>query len=85
MIIGTTRNKVRDEWIRYDVTVLAQRQVQHPELRSEAREAFVAGAAGMYRIFTDEISTMSSAEAQRRAVQELREMLRTFAVEAGRR
>ncbi len=78
-------SKVRDEWIRFELAVLDQRRETHPELRAEAREAFCGGAGAMYRIFCDEISRISTQELQTKAVQELGEELRAFALEAGRK
>jgi hypothetical protein len=78
-------SKTRDEWIRYEIAVIAQRSVHHPALRGEAREAFVGGAASMYRIFCDEISRIGTPELQTKAIRELGEELRAFALEAGQR
>ncbi len=78
-------NKIRDEWARYESMVLEQRLVQHPELRNEAREAFAGGAAAMYRVFCEEISSVPSVEHQRRMVQDLGDQLRAYALEVGRK
>ena len=84
MPLGLT-SRIRDEWIRYDIGVIRKRQVQHPELKAEAREAFIGGAHAMYRIFCEEISRIHSQEAQTKAVNELGEELRAFALAVGRK
>lgn len=78
-------SKLRDEWIHYELLVLAKRKTQHPELRAEAREAFVGGAAMMFKIFTQEIGQIGTAELQHKAIRELGEELRAFALEVGRK
>lgn len=78
-------SKTRDEWIRYTLAVLDKRAKQHPELRAECREAFIGGAASMYRIFCDEIGNIGTAELQTQAIRDLGDELRAFALEAGRK
>ena len=78
-------SRVRDEWIRYELNVIAKRKTQHPELKAEAREAFIGGAAAMFRIFSEEVAQIGTPELQHKAVQELMEELRAFALEAGRK
>jgi hypothetical protein len=78
-------SRVRDEWIRFEMQVIAKRRVQHPELKAEAREAFIGGAGAMYRIFTEEIGQIGTPELQQKAIHELLEELRAFALEAGRK
>lgn len=78
-------SRIRDEWIRYEITVINARQVQHPELRAEAREAYCGGAAAMFRIFSEEVAQIGTPELQTAAVRELYDELRAFAREAGRK
>ena len=76
---------LRSEWIHYEMQVINRRQVVHPELRAEACEAFIGGAAAMFRIFTEQIANLPYAEAQRAAINELQEEIRVFAFQAGRK
>lgn len=78
-------SRVRDEWIRYEIAVIRARRVIHPELKAEAREAFIGGAGAMYRIFCEEISQIHSQDQQTKAVHELGEELRAFALAVGRK
>lgn len=85
MPLDLTSSRVRDEWIRYEMTVIRKRVVQHPELKAEAREAFIGGAHAVYRIFCEEISQIHSQEKQTKAVSDLGEEIRAFAIAVGRK
>lgn len=81
-IIGKIHNRIDEEWAQYEVMVLAKMKLQHPELRREAQQAFVAGAAQMYRIFIDQISHMTQQE-QAQLIRDLGDDLRSFALAIG--
>ena len=84
MTILDPRNSLVGAWHDYEVIVINQRREIHPELRAEAREAFIGGASAMFRIFTEKISQITDQQKQTAAVNEIGEEIRSMAIKYGR-
>jgi hypothetical protein len=77
------QNTVRGEWIRYEIEVLNKvpGMSSAHTVRKEARIAFLAGCASMFRLCMVNVASEPTAEKQQAAKQRLAEELNVLAVE----